>query len=225
MPTVASRAWRALAAMLVAAALLLFVSSGDLAYREAWWLIVCYFAPMATMTHWLLRSEPALLARRLEAGVGAEKRQAQKVIIALAAIAVAALLVLPGIEHRSGHAPLSLHCNVVGNALVIVGTVIIAAVCRANPYSSASIRVEKLQPLVTDGPYAHVRHPMYAGMCVHLLGVPIALGYLSAYVPAGALVGLLVLRLLDEERELVDELPGYVEYMNKVRYRLVPLVW
>lgn len=225
MSTVASRAWRALAAMLATAALFLFISFCDLAYWEAWLLIACYFAPMATMTQWLLVSEPALLARRLEAGVGAEQRRAQKVIIALAAIAVASLLVLPGIEHRFGSAPLSLYWNVAGNALVIVGTVIIAAACRANPYSSASIRVEKLQPLVTEGPYSRVRHPMYAGMCVHLLGVPIALGYLSAYVPAGALFVLLVLRLLDEERELVDKLPGYVEYMNKVRYRLVPLVW
>lgn len=211
--------------MLLAAVLLLFISSGDLGYWQAWLLIASYFAPLAAMTHWLLRREPELLARRLQAGVAAEQRPAQKVIIASAAIAVAALLVLPGIEHRLGRASLSSHFSVIGGALVIVGTAIIAAVCHANPYSSASIRVEKSQPLVTDGPYASVRHPMYAGMCVHLLGVPLALGYLSACVPAATLFVLLLWRLLDEERELVDELPGYVAYMNKVRYRLVPLVW
>lgn len=211
--------------MALVAMALLFMPAGDLFYWQAWLLLTCYFVPTVAMTRWLIRSAPGLLVRRLKSGVGAEQRRAQKFIIGAAAVAFTCLLVLPALEHRYGREPLTPFFVVTGNVLVILGTVVIAAVCRANPYSSASIRVEQSQPLVTHGPYAFVRHPMYAGMCIHLLGVPLALGYLSAYIPALVLFVLLVWRLLDEEIELISELPGYVEYMKRVQHRLVPMLW
>ncbi len=225
MPSVASRAWRAVIVMAALAVVLLFAPAGDLRYWQGWLLLAAYFTPLAFLTRWLIRNEPQLLVRRLEAGVGAERRPTQKFIIAAVAAAFLALLVLPALGHRHGREPLAPLIVVAGDLLVILGTAVIAAVCRANPYSAASIRVEKAQPLVTEGPYAIVRHPMYAGMCVHLLSVPLALGYLVAYVPAALILVLLVWRLLDEERELITELPGYPEYMKKVRYRLVPGLW
>lgn len=225
MPSVTWRAWRAVAIMAALAVVLLFVPAGDLRYWQGWLLLAAYFLPLAILTRWLLRNEPQLLVRRLEAGVGAERRPTQKFVIAALAAAFPALLVLPALGHRSGREPLDPLIVVAGDLLVVLGTAVIAAVCRANPYSAASIRVEKAQPLVTEGPYAVVRHPMYAGMCVHLVGVPLALGYLVACIPAALLFLLLVWRLLDEERELITELPGYPAYMQKVRYRLVPGFW
>ena len=225
MPSIALRAWRAVMAMAGVAMALLFVPAGDVAYGQAWLLLLSYFVPLMAMTHWLARRAPDLLERRLHAGVGAEQRPAQKIIIGVAALAVVALLVLPAWAHRQGVAPLAPFWVAVGNGLVIAGTAVIAAVCRANPYSSASIHVEKGQPLVSQGPYAWVRHPMYAGMCIHLLGVPLALGYLRGFWPALLLFALLVARLLDEERELVEALPGYAGYKATVRHRLVPLLW
>lgn len=225
MPSIALRAWRAVMVLVVVAMALLFIPAGDVAYRQAWLLLLSYFVPLMAMTHWLARSAPDLLARRLHAGVGAEQRRAQKIIISVAAVAVVALLVLPAWAYRQGVAPLAPAWAVLGNGLVIAGTGVIAAVCRANPYSSASIHVEKGQPLVSHGPYALVRHPMYAGMCIHLLGVPLALGYPRAFLPAALLCALLVWRLLDEERELVRGLPGYAAYRSQVRHRLVPWLW
>jgi protein-S-isoprenylcysteine O-methyltransferase Ste14 len=225
MPSLPSRAWRAVFVMAALASILLFVSAGDLQYWQGWLLLAAYFIPLALLTHQLIRTEPQLLARRLEAGVAAEPRPAQKFIIATLAAACLALLVFPALEHRHGREALAPLIVVAGDLLVVLGTALIAAVCRANPYSAASIRVEKGQPLVTEGPYAIVRHPMYAGMCVHLLGVPLALGYLVAYAPAALILVLLVWRLLDEERELIAELPGYPDYMKQVRYRLVPGLW
>lgn len=225
MPSVAFRAWRAVALMAGLAAVLLFVPAGDLRYWQGWLLLAAYFAPLAMLTLWLVRNEPQLLVRRLQAGIAAEQRNAQKFIIAAVAATLVALLAVPALSHRHGHEPLAPLIVIVGDLLVVLGTAIIAAVCRVNPYSSASIHVEKSQPLVTEGPYAIVRHPMYAGMCVHLLGVPLALGYLQGYVPAALMLALLVWRLLDEERDLVSELPGYPDYMKKVRYRLLPMLW
>jgi len=211
--------------MAVVTAALLFLPAGDPYYWQAWLLLACYFMPTVAVTHWLIRSNPDLLVRRLKAGVGAEQRRTQKFIIGAASIAFAALLILPAVEYRCGREPLTSLAVATGDFLVILGIMVIAAVYRANPYSSARIRVEKSQPLITKGPYAIVRHPMYAGMCVHLLGVPLALGYVRAYIPAAVLFVLLVVRLLDEERQLMVELPGYVDYMSQVRHRLVPMLW
>ncbi len=225
MPSIASRAWRAIAIMIGLAAVLLFVPAGNLRYWQGWLLLAAYFTPLAMLTRWLIRNEPQLLVRRLQAGIAAEQRSAQKVIIAAVATTLVALLAVPALNHRHGHEPLAPLIVIVGDVLVVLGTAIIAAVCRVNPYSSASIRVEKSQPLVTEGPYAVVRHPMYAGMCVHLLAVPLALGYLQGFIPAALMLALIVWRLLDEEHELECKLPGYPDYMKKVRYRLVPRLW
>jgi protein-S-isoprenylcysteine O-methyltransferase Ste14 len=114
---------------------------------------------------------------------------------------------------------------VAGNALVAIGFSLILLVYRENTFSSATIEVATNQQVISTGPYAVVRHPMYASASLYLLGTPLALGSYWGLVPIAATVPFLIWRLIDEERFLSVNLPGYPEYQRRVRHRLVPFVW
>jgi protein-S-isoprenylcysteine O-methyltransferase Ste14 len=112
-----------------------------------------------------------------------------------------------------------------GDALLLLGFGLIACVYRENTFTAATIQVARDQRVISTGPYALVRHPMYASAVVYLLAMPLALGSYRALVPMVATMPFLIWRLLDEERLLVRELPGYTDYQRRVRHRLVPFVW
>ena len=112
-----------------------------------------------------------------------------------------------------------------GDVLVALGFLAVAFVFRENSFSSATIELASNQKVISSGPYAWVRHPMYAGGLVMLLGIPVALGSWWGLAVAIAIIPALIWRLIDEERFLGHNLPGYAEYRHKVRYRLIPLLW
>jgi protein-S-isoprenylcysteine O-methyltransferase Ste14 len=206
-------------------AALLFIPAGTLDYWQAWLNGgICAVAALLT-TLYLLRYDPQLLARRLNAGAGAEREPAQKRIQTLSALALMALYLVAGLDHRFGlsHVPAAL--VYAANAVMALGMVIVWRVFRENSYTASIIQVEEGQPVVDTGPYARVRHPMYAGSMLGFLATPIALGSWWALLPA-VVVGLaVVLRLLDEERFLDRNLAGYAEYHRRVPFRLIPGVW
>jgi protein-S-isoprenylcysteine O-methyltransferase Ste14 len=177
------------------------------------------------ITVYLARKDPALLQRRTQAGPFAEKERSQKIIQGLASISFLSTVVVPALDHRFGwsHAPLPIVVG--GDALVLVGFLIVFRVFRENTFTSSIIEVASEQRVIDSGPYAIVRHPMYAGALLLVAGIPVALGSLVGLstLPPFALV--IVWRLLDEERFLVGYLPGYADYRQKVRCRLVPRVW
>jgi protein-S-isoprenylcysteine O-methyltransferase Ste14 len=98
-------------------------------------------------------------------------------------------------------------------------------VYRENTFSAATIQIASNQTVVSTGPYAIVRHPMYVGGLLYLGATPLALGSFWGLIPVAAILPLLIWRILDEEHYLARELPGYVDYERRVRYRLVPFVW
>ena len=114
---------------------------------------------------------------------------------------------------------------VAGDVLVAIGFCFIFRVYRENTFTSATIEVAEDQTVISTGPYAIVRHPMYASASLYLLGTPLALGSYWGLVPIAAMMPFLIWRLLDEERFLAKNLPGYTEYQKRVRHRLVPFVW
>lgn len=114
---------------------------------------------------------------------------------------------------------------VVGDVLVATGFYLIAIVYRENTYSSATIEVAEGQKVISTGPYAIVRHPMYASGSLYLLGTPLALGSFWGLAPVAAMLPCLIWRLLDEERFLAKNLPGYAEYQERIQHRLLPFVW
>jgi protein-S-isoprenylcysteine O-methyltransferase Ste14 len=214
-----------LAFLLVVVAAALFVPAGTLSYWQAWLFLATFGSATLAITIYLAVVDPALLARRVAGGPVAEQKHTQQVIQSVASLAFIAVFVLGGLDRRFewSHEPTAL--AIVGNTLVALGLGGVALVFRANTFTSATIAVEREQKLVSTGPYAIVRHPMYACAFVMMLGVPFAIG---SYVALPAIVPLyiaIIVRLLDEEETLVRELAGYTDYRAKVRYRLVPFVW
>jgi protein-S-isoprenylcysteine O-methyltransferase Ste14 len=206
-------------------ALLVFVPAGTIRYWQAWVLLLIFGTVSALLTQYLIRNNPALLKRRLKGGPRAEKRTAQKIIMICVSVAFVALMVVPGLDHRFGWSRMPGAVVIAGDVLVLLGFYFIFCVYRVNPFTSATIEVAEDQRVISTGPYAIVRHPMYAGGFLYLLGTPLALGSYWGLLAAAAMMPLLIWRLLDEERFLAANLPGYREYIKKVRYRLVPLLW
>ena len=161
----------------------------------------------------------------MNAGPGAEKERSQKIIQSLATIGFIAVIVFPAVDHRFGWSSVPLPVAIAGDALVTLGLLIIFFVFKENTFTSSVIEVDPEQRVIATGPYALVRHPMYVGALVMLLGVPLALGSWWGLFTVIPITLVIVWRLVDEEKFLVKNLSRYSEYQNKVRYRLVPFIW
>jgi protein-S-isoprenylcysteine O-methyltransferase Ste14 len=209
----------------IAMAALLFLPAGTLAYWQAWVFLAVFVGASAAITVYLAIKDPKLLERRMSVGPTAEKETTQKIIMFFAMVGFIALFVFPAFDHRFGWSPVPSYVSLAGDALIALGFLLIFFVFKVMTYGASTIQIAEGQKVISTGPYALVRHPMYAGALPLLIGVPLALGswwglfVLILFIPA------LIWRLLDEEKFLVKNLQGYVEYKNKVRYRLVPFIW
>src|SRR5262249_902208 len=166
-----------------------------------------------------------LLERRLKAGPWHEKEWSQKIIVSLVFAAFLAFIVLPILDYRYSLSRVPAWISLVGNAIIIFSFLAIFWVIKTNSWAASNIRVEADQKVIDTGPYAHVRHPMYAGAIWLFVGIPLALGSWWSVALLIPFFPVLLWRLLDEEKILVRDLPGYTEYMQKVKYRLIPHVW
>ena len=206
-------------------ALALFWPAGTFDYWQGWVFLGIYAALSAIYTAYMGVTNPAALRRRMNAGPQHEVRPVQKVIIAGVVLAFAALLVVSGLDHRFGWSNVPTPVVALGNLMVVVGLTIAMLVVIQNSYAAANITVEADQPVVSTGLYGLVRHPMYFGSMVMLIGIPLALGSFVALVIDVLYVVLFAARILDEEKALTQDLTGYREYTEKVHSRLVPGVW
>lgn len=210
---------------LVVFGLLLFVPAGTLHYWQAWVFLAVFALSTWIPSMYLMRTDRAALDRRMRAGPLAESRPLQRIVITAIFICFPAMFVLSALDHRFGWSPVPAAIAVLGDVLVAIGLGVAMLVVAQNGYAAANVTVEAGQTLVSTGLYAVVRHPMYAGNVILMIGVPPALGSywgLALLLPG---VALLVLRIRDEEQLLTAELSGYQEYSRGVRYRLVPYVW
>jgi len=225
MANLANRAWLSLGLLGVFMGALLFGGAGTLRYWEAWVYLLLFFTLSALVTRDLLARDPALLERRLKGGPQAERRPAQRVIMTAASLAFLSLLVLPALDFRFGWTSVPLAGIVLGDILFIVGFLFVGRVYRENSYTSATIEIQEDQRVIDTGPYALVRHPMYSGALLYVLGTPLALGSYWGLLGFVLMLLVIVWRLQDEEQLLARELPGYAEYRQRVRWRLLPGVW
>ena len=223
--TPAGKAWLWLGALALIMGALIFGAAGGLWFWQGWTFLAVYFAASALVTQDLIANEPALLERRLKGGPRHETEPAQRLIMALMIPGFIALVVVPGLDHRFGWSQAPAIVGLAGDALVAAGFYVCYRVFKANPFASATIGVVEGQTLVSTGPYAIVRHPMYAGALVYLLGAPLALGSYWGVAALALMLPILIWRLVDEERVLEQRLPGYSDYKRKVRYRLLPGVY
>ncbi|HEX3612961.1 MAG TPA: isoprenylcysteine carboxylmethyltransferase family protein [Sporichthyaceae bacterium] len=219
------KAWNDLVArVFMTRAVVLFVAAGTLAYREAWVFLALGTVGEGATNAYLLRHDKELLRRRLSSASD-EVTPVQRKVQKFTAVTFSGTLVSSGLDHRFHWSHIPSAVILAGDLLVVCGLVIIWAAFRANTFASAIITVEERQTVVAAGPYALVRHPMYTGLVVMMLGVGPALGSWWGLVGAVAFASGVVVRLLDEERFLAGNLVGYTDYRAKVRHRLAPLVW
>jgi protein-S-isoprenylcysteine O-methyltransferase Ste14 len=225
MKTLNARAWRGIALLAIVMGLGLFSMAGTVRYWQAWVYLAAFCGSAVGVTLYLAKHNPALLERRLSAGPTAEKEQSQKIIMAIASVGFIALLVIPALDHRFAWSSVPLYVVVVGDILTLASFYIIFLVYRENTFTSATIEVAADQRVISSGPYAVVRHPMYAGSLPLLVGTPLALGSYWGLLALAATMPALIWRLFDEERFLSQNLAGYTEYRAKLRWRLIPGVW
>jgi protein-S-isoprenylcysteine O-methyltransferase Ste14 len=219
------RSFIGLLVLFLVTASLIFGGAGTFCYWQAWIFLAIYFATASAMTFYLIRNDPALAARRMSGGPWAEREPAQKIIMSLASAGFIGLILLPAIDHRFAWSDLPISAVLIGDVIILLGWLGIFFVFRENSFSSATIEVSADQRVISTGPYAWVRHPMYAAGLVMLLGIPIALGSAWGVLVVIAIIPALIWRLVDEEDFLTRNLPGYRAYQDRVRYRLVPRVW
>jgi len=210
---------------LVVFGLLVFWPAGTFDYWQGWTFIVVFAASTTIPSLYLAVTNPAALKRRMQAGPAAETGVLQKVIISIAFLAMGATIVVSALDFRFGWSSVPAAISVVGDVLVAVGLGIAMLTTIQNGYASANITVESGQQVVSTGLYSVVRHPMYFGNVVLMVGIPLALGSYWGLVFVIPGVAILALRILDEEKVLTQELAGYPDYTNKVHYRLMPGVW
>ena len=210
---------------LAAFGLMLFLPAGTFHYWQAWVFLAVFAFYTWIPSVYLVRKNPAALERRMHAGPLAETRTLQQIVSTVVFICFPAMLVVSALDHRFGWSPVPTTVTVVGDILVAVGLGVAMLVVAQNGYAAANITVESGQTLVSTGLYGLVRHPMYSGSVIMMVGVPLALdSYWGLVFVIPALVAL-ALRIRDEEELLQQQLSGYSEYEQQVHYRLVPFVW
>ncbi len=204
---------------------ILFGPAGTFDYWQGWAFIAVFTAMTIGPTIYLARNNPATLRRRMHAGPRAETRTAQKFIITANFLTIFGLMAFSALDHRMGWSTVPAWVCVVGQVLLAAGLGLSMLVVIQNAYAASTVTVEAGQTVASSGVYKFVRHPMYVGSVIMMVGIPLALGSYWGLLFVIPGVAALVLRILDEEELLTRELPGYREYAQHVRYRLVPNVW
>jgi protein-S-isoprenylcysteine O-methyltransferase Ste14 len=204
---------------------LVFLPAWTIRYWQGWTFVAVFIACCTAYTLYLAKHDPALLKRRTEAGVSHEKESTQKIVIGLFMAACIVLVALSPLDVRFSWSTMPWPVSIAGDVLVVFSFYLFYLVSKVNTYAAANVRVEEGQQVISTGLYAFVRHPMYFAALFLLAATPVALGSWWTLLLFPVFIPLLVARILNEERLLARELPGYVDYMQKVRYRLIPGVW
>ena len=205
--------------------LLVFWPAGTFDYWQGWAFIAVFAASTTIPSIYLAVTNPAALQRRMEVGPAAETRPLQKVIITFAFFSLGAMIVVSALDFRLGWSFVPAEVSVVGDALVAIGLLIAMITTIQNGYAAANVKVESAQTVVSTGVYSVVRHPMYFGNVILMIGIPVALGSYWALLFVIPGLAVLVIRILDEEKVLTQQLADYADYVQRVHARLVPFVW
>jgi protein-S-isoprenylcysteine O-methyltransferase Ste14 len=202
--------------------LMFFWPAGTLRYWQAWTYLAILFIPMLGVLVYFSKRDPELLERRMRAK---EKERRQIIITSLGTPVFLGIYLLPGFDRRYGWSSVPLIVVIAADILVLAGYALFVRVLKENSYASRIVEVEEKQKVITTGPYALVRHPMYLAIMIMYVLTPLALGSYWAVLPALSLILVLVARIRNEEKVLVEKLVGYGEYVQRVRFRLIPGIW
>jgi protein-S-isoprenylcysteine O-methyltransferase Ste14 len=206
---------------------LLFVSAGSLVWPSAWVFLFVSATLGPVCGLWLAKTDPALLAERMRPTFQAEQPAADKKFMLAFAVAALIWLIAIGLDRRAHASDIPFALQALGLAMYLLSTALIMWVFRANSFAAPVVKVqtERNHRVISSGPYAFVRHPMYSGVILFFVGVSVLLGSWWGVAIAPVFVILFAIRARIEERTLVEGLPDYADYAARVRYRLVPGLW
>ena len=202
--------------------LFFLVTGGSFDWWEAWAYCAVLLVPMTFFLIYMASKDPEFIARRFKLK---EKEQTQRRVLVWGYPSIIAAFILPGLDHRLGWSEIPIAVVIAASTISFVSYLSILWVFIENRWAGRTVETYTEQKVISTGPYAFVRHPMYAGTIALYLATPVALGSWWAVLPVLTFIPIYVMRILNEEEVLARELPGYKEYRSKVRYRLVPFIW
>jgi len=203
---------------------LLFLTAGSFRYTEAWIYTFVLFVPALLVIGYFYLKDPDFIGSRILKR--REKVQIHRSIQNFFSIVFLIGLLIPGFDFRFGWSNVPMSVVIISNSLVFLGYIMIARVMEENRYASSIIEISKEQKIIETGPYKFVRHPMYTGGLIFILFTPLALGSYWALIPFSiSTVLALILRIINEEKLLINNFPEYSEYCQKTKYRLIPFLW
>jgi len=208
-------------------AIVLFLPAGTLKFWQGWAYLAVWFIPGLVFSLHFYKRDPALVERRLDSK---EKEKEQKVVMGVVYVVFSLAYLIPGLDFRFGWSdrrtgPVPLWLEIASLAIVLASYLMTIWVMDVNRYAARTVRVETGQKVVSTGPYKWVRHPMYFGVLLMMLFTPLALGSYVALPIFALVLPALVFRLVNEEKVLRRDLPGYAEYCEGTRHRLIPYLW
>jgi protein-S-isoprenylcysteine O-methyltransferase Ste14 len=203
-------------------ALLIFLPAGTYNYWQVYVYCGILIVPMVFVMLYFLKHDPKFLERRMK---GKEREKQQVIIQMLSTLIFLAGFILPGLDHRFSWSNVPAYSSIAADVIILSGYLIIFFVFRQNSYASRIVEVDEDQKVISTGLYGIVRHPMYVGVLIMYIPTPLALGSYWGLIPFALLPLSLALRILNEEKVLSENLPGYKEYCQKTRYRLIPFIW
>jgi len=199
-----------------------FLPAGSIKFWEAWVYMGILFTPMIFVLIYLLKKDPELLERRMKIK---EKEEPQKVFVKLSILVFFIAFIIPGFDYRFEWSEVPFIVIIIADLFIFIGYLLFFLVLKENTYASRIIEVEKGQKVISTGPYAIIRHPMYVAVLMMYILSPLALGSYWAVLAILPLPVLVIFRIKSEEKILIDKLSEYREYTQKVKYRLIPYIW
>lgn len=227
MPSLMRKFIRRTAISLALVGALLFGAAGTLNWPAAWLYLALAFAISFGAGSWLARNDPALLSERLGSLFQREQKGWDKALMAVMLTLWIGWLILIGLDRRYHGSDVPLAVQGIGLVLIVLGSYVVGLTLKANSYAAPVVKIQRARghTVVTTGPYAYVRHPMYAGAFLLIAGMPLMLGSWWGLAAGLGLVTIIAIRAVFEERTLAAELEGYAEYAARVRHRFVPCLW
>jgi len=213
--------------VVIAMGALLFAAAGSLDWPAAWVMLIVSAILGPACGLWLAKTDPALLAERMRPTFQANQPAADKIFMLIFFLALLLWLVAIGLDRRANASDVPLLLQALGLAMYLLSIAFIMWVFRENSFAAPVVKVQaaRHQRVISSGPYAFVRHPMYSGVMLYFLGIPLLLGSWWGVALAPVFTLLFAIRARIEERALIEGLPGYADYAERVRYRLVPGLW
>ena len=202
--------------------LFILLPAGTIIYWQFYAYISVLFIPMIFVLFYFLKNDPLFLERRTRAK---EKEKQQKIIQIVFSLIFLSGFVIPGFDKRFGWSDIPVYIVIVTDVVILFGYLIVFFVFKQNSYASRIVEVDKSQKVISSGLYGFVRHPMYVGVLIMYIPTPVALGSYWGLIPMATIPLAIVFRILNEEKVLCKDLPGYKEYCQKTRYRLIPFIW